>query len=149
MTTPSARPVPNEKRCSRCESIKPLDQFNNQTAAKDGKHTYCKPCTKVVNKAWRDNPANKIKRHGYHIEARYGISKTEYDQKFEDQGGRCAVCNETQSHKRLAVDHCHVTGKVRSLLCDNCNKALGLLNDDPTRILSLHNYVQVHTDRPA
>ena len=139
----SARPVPNEKRCIKCNECKPLSDFNNMKAGKYGKHSYCRPCTKTANKAWRDAPANKVKRHGYHIASRYGISKTEYDSKFKDQGGKCAICNEEQSEKRLAVDHCHRTGKVRSLLCDNCNKAIGLLNDDPHRILSALNYVKL------
>lgn len=59
---------------------------------------------------------------------RYGITVEQYDQLFEYQGGRCAICNKT-STKKLNVDHDHNTGEIRGLLCGNCNKALGLFDD--------------------
>lgn len=51
-----------------------------------------------------------------------------------DQDGRCAICSTTEpghGHVVFVVDHCHQTGKVRGLLCRNCNAAIGLLGDDP------------------
>lgn len=52
--------------------------------------------------------------------------------------GACEVCG---SQKRLSIDHDHVTGKVRGLLCINCNVALGQINDDVPRMLSLAEYI--------
>lgn len=62
----------------------------------------------------------------------YGISMDEYNDLFEKQKGCCAICkkHQTEIKKRLHVDHCHTTGKVRGLLCFSCNNALGQLNDD-------------------
>lgn len=51
----------------------------------------------------------------------------------------CDSCGEVRS--RMAVDHCHDTGAVRGLLCSNCNTALGLLGEDPDRILDLLAYL--------
>lgn len=57
----------------------------------------------------------------------------DYDRLFSLQKGKCAICMQPQNssrNKALAVDHDHTTGKVRGLLCDTCNRALGLFKDD-------------------
>jgi hypothetical protein len=71
---------------------------------------------------------------------------------FLTQGGVCAACGQpettidprTKQVKNLQVDHCHETGKVRALLCKECNNALGLLHDDPDRIHLLLQYAEFH-----
>jgi hypothetical protein len=63
----------------------------------------------------------------------YGIGLDKYEKMFETQNGICAICGlEQQSTRniRLCVDHCHDTGMVRGLLCDRCNRGIGLLQDD-------------------
>ncbi len=57
--------------------------------------------------------------------ARYGITIEDYSQLLGSQGGGCAICGTTPTNKRLAVDHCHNTGKIRGLLCMTCNMQLG------------------------
>lgn len=69
----------------------------------------------------------------------YGCTPELYLDLYERQGGLCAVC---RLSKPLVVDHCHVTRVVRGLLCNNCNTALGMLEDKPERILALLNYLQ-------
>jgi hypothetical protein len=66
----------------------------------------------------------------------YGVTREQYDAMVEEQGGRCKVCGTDQpsTHPRKThwcVDHCHTTGRVRGLLCDNCNRGIGLLKDCP------------------
>ena len=61
----------------------------------------------------------------------YGTTVEDYDAMFEQQGGVCGICHHPQESKKLAVDHCHETGKVRGLLCENCNTGLGKFKDDP------------------
>lgn len=70
------------------------------------------------------------KRSDAHLKMQYGITGTEYDRMYVAQGGLCAICKEpphdgntppTWKVRRLAVDHCHTTGKVRALLCNSCN----------------------------
>ena len=58
-----------------------------------------------------------------------------YDVLFALQGGVCAICKK-KHHRRLHADHCHVTGKLRGLLCPKCNPALGLYDDDPDCLLA-------------
>ena len=56
-----------------------------------------------------------------------GMTRTKYEQIMSEQGGRCALCDSTQNtkyHKRLAVDHCHSSGKIRGLLCNRCNTSI-------------------------
>jgi hypothetical protein len=75
----------------------------------------------------------------------YGISLADYDMMFARQGGACAICKRTDL--KLCVDHCHLTGEVRGLLCIQCNSALGLCNDDPSRLLAAAEYLQAARER--
>lgn len=82
------------------------------------------------------------------LKSKYGISIEEYMHRLDKQRGVCACCGEyetetdarTKQTKRLQVDHDHVTGEVRGLLCSGCNKALGQLKDDVDRIWQLLVY---------
>ena len=80
------------------------------------------------------NPEDKRRHNRAHkYKNKYGITIEDYDRMLEDQGGRCAICRTNDpggSGSRFAVDHDHKTGKVRGLLCTNCNTGIGLLQDD-------------------
>ena len=83
---------------------------------------------------------------------KYGLTPEMYDAIEAAQGGVCRVCDqpETSSNQfgpmRLAVDHCHETGRVRGLLCARCNRSLGLLGNDAERIQALANYARSDHD---
>lgn len=81
-------------------------------------------------KIYRETNSLAIK--DYKLRAKYDISLDEYNEIFIKQDGKCAVCGKHQSEIKtaLAVDHCHSTGKVRGLLCGNCNRGIGMLQDD-------------------
>lgn len=65
------------------------------------------------------------------------------------QGGSCAICNQTcQTGKRLAVDHCHATKKIRGLLCQGCNTSLGKLKDSPATLVAAVNYLCTTSNQP-
>lgn len=73
----------------------------------------------------------------------FGISLTEYQQMLARQNGVCAICaGGPKGKKRLSVDHNHETGKVRGLLCGNCNSVLGFVNDDPDLLLKAICYLK-------
>lgn len=85
----------------------------------------------------RDNPEyikSKI------LQTRYGISLEERNGMELTQEGKCLICKE--SSKRLVVDHCHTTGKVRGLLCDHCNTGLGSFRDSPELLLAAAKYLK-------
>lgn len=82
----------------------------------------------------------------------FGITIEEYDALFAAQKGVCAACGLASKPKkpkgkpiRLAVDHCHKTRFVRGLLCANCNVALGMVNDDISKLKALIEYLESHT----
>jgi hypothetical protein len=79
--------------------------------------------------------ARKFNRRTYnhttHILNTYNLTADEYVAMYESQGGKCALCRRaTGERRKLAVDHCHRTGMIRSLLCSVCNKYLGHARDD-------------------
>ena len=71
----------------------------------------------------------------------YGIGIAEYNQMYEQQGGACAICEET-SDGNLFVDHDHDTGAVRSLLCQKCNLGLGHFKDSPELLSKAYTYLK-------
>lgn len=72
---------------------------------------------------------------GYKLKWRYGITTVDVDRMKQAQEGLCAIC---RCEKILVVDHDHLTGKVRGLLCQDCNKGLGMFNDSS---LNLRNAI--------
>ena len=76
------------------------------------------------------------------LKVRYGIDEAAYEAMLSKQSGRCAICAaEPKSGTRLHIDHRHSDGVVRGLLCGLCNRALGLLADDPVRADRLISYL--------
>ena len=102
---------------------------------------------------WKDlNPDQKKQRHRNARKAwlkyRYGMTPDELEAIIREQAGRCRLCKRLPTGKRgcakLHIDHCHTTGKVRGLLCHNCNKAIGHLRDDPELALAVAEYLKEH-----
>jgi hypothetical protein len=77
-----------------------------------------------------------------HLRREYGISQASYDDLLRSQGGVCAICHQPESRPQpLSVDHDHATGRVRGLLCDNCNIAIGKMGDEPNRLRAAATYL--------
>ncbi len=93
----------------------------------------------------RDYQENKVKRNlitkKSTVKTKYGISWKEFEELYEKQQGRCAICNGEEKNRMLSIDHCHVTQKVRGLLCGSCNRALGLFKDSPVLLQAAKEYV--------
>jgi hypothetical protein len=98
----------------------------------DGRKFYCSPeCAKFVKSLWNLS--------------RYGITRDDYRDAWYRQGGLCAICRQPERTTRnhlLSVDHDHVSGQFRGLLCSHCNRAVGLLGDDPKIIEAAAGYVR-------
>lgn len=85
----------------------------------------------------------------------YGLTAEEYDRLFVKQNGRCAICKRTspgsaraRSNMSFCVDHDHLTGHVRGLLCSPCNRAIGMLKDDPDVLEAAARYIRSHRQIP-
>ena len=76
---------------------------------------------------------------------RYGLSLADYRALEKRQGHACAICRTVT--RVLCIDHCHVTGRVRGLLCRSCNSALGFYADDPRLLRAALAYLQAATKR--
>lgn len=86
-------------------------------------------------KAYRERNDDKIRayRRKYNLLRQYGITIEDYDLLLKKQNGKCAICGTTEPGNRsnnFSVDHDHITGKIRGLLCNDCNRGLGLLKDN-------------------
>lgn len=84
-----------------------------------------------------------------YLQRTYDITIEDYRVMYKEQSGTCKICNSEgflmnpKRHKcKLVVDHCHTTGKVRGLLCHNCNRALGLLKDSINTLANAIKYVE-------
>ena len=130
------------KTCTKCGEDKPLREFSLSRRATETQNAVyrpeCKPCCSARAMQWyRDNPGRTIaNKRRFNLEKLDGITLAEYDALMHAQGGVCAVCRKAAAGRhsrdvRLVVDHCHETGVTRGLLCNNCNRAIGLLGDDP------------------
>lgn len=149
------------KKCRICENSKPVSEFGSHRGHADGLQNYCKTCRNALNRGMltpeqKERKAANAKRYAFRRnvirrETRYGITPETFAEMKEAQGGRCAICNstETYEHKELCVDHDHATGEVRGLLCSRCNKALGGFRDDATLLASAIGYLSRETNRPA
>lgn len=74
---------------------------------------------------------------------RYKMRPAEYQALFDAQNGRCAICGQ-ESTRRLHVDHCHTTGRLRELLCSRCNTGIGQFRENPDYLRAAVRYVEKH-----
>lgn len=103
-------------------------------------------CSRACNPAHarRFQPAEKHRRHN--LKRNYGLTTGEFEQMRRAQRGRCAICRllPDEPHGVLVVDHCHMSDRVRQLLCNNCNMPVGLVRDDPVTATRLAAYLLKH-----
>jgi len=102
------------------------------------------------NKAWCKKNPDRLVIHNITKKLKgYGITIAIYNRMLEEQRGVCAICfKKCKSGRSLSVDHCHKTGKVRALLCGNCNQGLGSFCDDIKNIERALEYLKKHTTAP-
>lgn len=152
----------SEKQCNKCGSLKIISLFFKDKAMSDGHSSICKQCKKENVYKWRE--ANKDKynadqrayqakhpemRYGSEIKRRYGCTLQKYNELLIKQHGKCDICNDlhnpAKKKGRLYVDHDHVTGTVRALLCKHCNSMLGYAKESISTLLKAIDYLKKHT----
>lgn len=151
------------KRCAGCKLELSIDLFYKEPRRADGFRRYCKVCSNQACKKYRAKhptkvvayrEANKEKRRDSRLLSRYGLSLIDYEKMLKQQGNVCSICKLPESRleyrtgkiARLAVDHCHKTGKVRSILCNRCNVTLGKVEDSEELLLKLIEYLKEHSN---
>lgn len=138
------------KHCRKCGETKPVAEFDwikyIWRNGNLGGHcaAYCKPCSRVVWKQTSETLTEEQQRGRKNRELlrAYGISLERFEAMDEAQGGLCAICR--RGGRRLVVDHCHTSNRVRGLLCQQCNAAVGMLYDDPEAARRLIDYLSEH-----
>ena len=133
------------KYCPDCGETKTRDNFHVDRSHSTGLQTYCKPCGYQRTKAQRlANPErHRQARDAWYAanpeySAAYRAGCSMADVRALRARGKCDICN---SAKNLQIDHCHRTGRLRGLLCAQCNRGLGHFLDDPGRLRDAARYL--------
>lgn len=98
-------------------------------------------------KAWRERhpkrSANMQRKSD--LKRFYGLTLATYNALIAAQDGKCAICHEVPN-VQLSVDHIHSSGKIRGLLCQACNVAIGNMKDNPLRLRSAADYLERYVE---
>jgi hypothetical protein len=140
-------PKPLPKLCPRCKVVKSFENFYKSNASRTGVTSFCKICSSIKGKEWNKNNKEKSKQKSRigSLKRNYGLTPQDYEKMLNKQCGVCCICktnNPGKDRSYFTVDHCHITGVVRGLLCAKCNCALGLLNDNPMLFATAKNYLE-------
>jgi len=155
------------KYCPRCKKTKFVNQFGTRKHPVRGSNpkSYCKSCESSNSGEYQKR--NKDKANAYRDKYRANNQKSlrvtelrrqakikgydpdEAQAIFEQHDGKCDICRRTpkeanSSKKYLSIDHCHSTNKIRGMLCNNCNLALGMLQDSPELLAKAIEYIKAH-----
>lgn len=119
-----------ERKCYICNRVKPASKFYISNSTADGLHPCCKKCSN------EHALQNQHKR-------KFGITAEESKALLKAQGYKCAICGRKRSKKRkLAIDHNHTTGKMRGIICIQCNSMLGHAKDNIETLKSAIVYIK-------
>lgn len=151
------------KICKRCKTEKPISDYYVNPRSKDGLQYTCKKCEcEMIKQRWeRKTPKEKkninkkrLKRYHRNIDnsrliarcSKRGVTKKQWLEMFRAQNGKCAICgvSHLELNRALAVDHNHITKKVRELLCVNCNSILGHCKDNVVILGKAIEYLEKH-----
>ncbi len=126
------------------DNPQPLTNFHKQSTGKLGVRSRCRTChNQDMREYERKRGPEWRRKKTLH---RYGITPEDYSRMFEEQEGKCAICQSTDSEhpitELLVVDHCHLTGKVRGLLCNTCNRGIGFMREETDRLLNAAVYLE-------
>lgn len=147
------------KTCRSCGASLPIDAFHRSNASRDGLQAECKVCRRAyrnnsvesqrassrrhyaknpakrmaATKLWRQRnaQASRFAKFRTSLRTAYGITVEKWAQMYDAQNRACAIClSRLEFDRSTTVDHCHKSGKVRGLLCQQCNRGIGMLRDD-------------------
>ena len=131
-----------KRLCRKCKELKYTNEFYGSEPHKKTSY-WCKECMKNYKRnKYKTNTKGleSVRRQSY--KRLYGISIEDYERLLEAQNGLCKICGKEPGHKPLSVDHNHVTGKVRGLLCSHCNVGIGNLMDNIDIMRKAIDYIE-------
>lgn len=140
-------------RLNNPEKVKASNEKRRQKRFDVGDPHYEQNRQVYIDRASKYYQANKekiLKKHRErHLRKSYGLTTEEYQAMVQQQNNCCAICGKEEIRrlpdgnlKPLSVDHCHVTGEVRALLCNDCNATIGFAKDDITILQNAIKYLQ-------
>lgn len=147
------------KSCFTCGVVKDLSEFGPRKAAKDRHEYSCRSCLNEKARKIRLADPERVREIGRRsnrkrtyeqrkkewLKRLYGITLDEYRKIWRSQSGLCKICKGLDSRGfELSVDHDHETNQIRGLLCQACNRALGLMRDDPKLLRKGAEYLEWH-----
>lgn len=145
------------KVCTVCLQEKEAAAFSTISRTNLKRKASCRTCRATQQRQWsKDNLEYKHAQRkkwaheneellkDINLKYKFGITLEEYNTKLAAQNHGCAICNKSaaENGKRHAVDHDHETKKIRGLLCDNCNRALGKMKDNPALLRKAADYLE-------
>jgi hypothetical protein len=155
------------KICSKCKESKDFSEFAKDKYNSDGLTYSCKNCRNKHNverfkkypelekakndsqkenrKAFYNSEKGIISSRKAHLKRMFNITLDDYNKLSDSQNHKCAICKQEEIYYRnkvLCVDHDHNTGEIRGLLCNTCNRALGLLKDDKQLLINALKYLK-------
>jgi|ERR1700689_1341081 len=154
------------KWCPACEHLLDVGEFHKNRRAWDGLYDRCKTCNAAIAARWHSekqqdpeyreqknrravawraaNKGEKLRRanKNANLKQLYGITLEQFEAMLAAQRNRCAICLRRFTNARdTHVDHNHVTGVVRGILCTSCNNGLGRFRDDPAVLRRAARYL--------
>lgn len=141
------------KHCRKCGTDKPVVEFYKDKSRTDGLTHWCKDCQRSKHveydrsdyrRQYYEDNKTKFDENSRRVHLKkYGITPEEYAELLFLQGGVCKICGgQSKGDRRLAVDHCHTTGKIRGLLCNTCNAGLGQFGDNVELLRKAITYLE-------
>jgi hypothetical protein len=156
-----------DKICCSCKYIKEFSFFYKNKLSKDGYGSYCKECERIKSLKYYHNnkttkwnmdsilngrksqkykysPGTKEYKKTTYLLSVYGIDLDKYNELLFIQNNSCAICkkSENELNETLSVDHDHLTGSIRGLLCAHCNHGIGKFKDNIDNLKSAISYLE-------
>lgn len=127
--------------CARCKVEKSFSEFHKDAKKKNGIRYTCKTCNKSRLVKYDSSEAGKKRMRISHWKRQnIDITHDKYVEMYNSLNGKCQICN--KFFETLCVDHNHQTGKIRGLLCKQCNVGISALKEDKNIFNQAINYLE-------
>lgn len=135
-----------EKRCPHCRETKPIAEFIRPRAGTPS--DYCHPCRQAKRRREYERSGGRDEPYRQVLKRDYGMTLADYNAILARQAHRCAICRRPEAvmqgdqRRRLSVDHDHVTGHVRGLLCSRCSRVVWAIEENHTTLDAIRTYLE-------